>query len=483
MKNRLAVVGLVSLVACTRPQQQKAPADDHDSVSSEATALPSKVTLQNCTVSPLSSGKYSFLRCDVIDESAPLPTPSPTTSPSPTPSPSPTVAPTPTPTPVPTPTPTPTPGPVPIPDKAQWESEMLSYGKKHCDFLAQQVPTTDAALAATYYDGEYVYHRITKYGPAAESAFFASCAQTNERAYRDYVVRNNGSVPGYWNFSDGLYTDFKETADESSKAAVHLLATKASYCADGTTESWTASAGRSREVAYCLNAYLNDEKLGQPHRARADLLLDQVLNPGGHIDQWVNWTHVLPATSTEGPEVCKGQYYLQPFMVALTLKTLIAWYEFNHDPRIPPAIKRAADFLQANAQGGPTGTPFYENCKTMPATAEASWLVALKSAPDLNLLIAPAFGWLYHATGESKYRIYGDALWSDGVKNAYIEQPKQFNQNYFWSFDYVTWRSAAPAPITFARVRESAVRVKPMPLPKDLPKAMQPSTKLFPERP
>ena len=62
-------------------------------------------------------------------------------------------------------------------------------------------------------------------------------------------------------------------------------------------------------------------------------------------------------------------------------------------------------------------------------------------APDLNLLIAPMYAWLYRQTGETKYRDQGDALFAGGVKKAYLDGGKQFDQNYWWSFDYVRWRS------------------------------------------
>ena len=62
-------------------------------------------------------------------------------------------------------------------------------------------------------------------------------------------------------------------------------------------------------------------------------------------------------------------------------------------------------------------------------------------APDLNLLIAPAFAWMYHQTGDTTYRDSGDQVFAGGVTGAYLDNGKQFNQNYMWSFDYVKWRS------------------------------------------
>ena len=79
--------------------------------------------------------------------------------------------------------------------------------------------------------------------------------------------------------------------------------------------------------------------------------------------------------------------------------------------------------------------------------AEAFWYDstdATAAAPDLNLLIAPAYAWLYRQTGDPAYRDRGDQIFAGGVKLAWLGA-KQFNQNYRWSFDYVRWRSGSPA--------------------------------------
>ena len=65
-----------------------------------------------------------------------------------------------------------------------------------------------------------------------------------------------------------------------------------------------------------------------------------------------------------------------------------------------------------------------------------------QGAPDLNLLIAPMYAFLYRQTGEAKYREQGDALFAAGVDGSWLDGAKQFNQSYWWSFDYVKWRSA-----------------------------------------
>ncbi len=76
----------------------------------------------------------------------------------------------------------------------------------------------------------------------------------------------------------------------------------------------------------------------------------------------------------------------------------------------------------------------------------------LGPAPDLNLMIAPLYGWLFQQTGDVKYRDIGDRIFTSGVQRAYLDGGKQFTQNYRWSFQYLNWREspaqadAAPLP-------------------------------------
>ena len=61
-------------------------------------------------------------------------------------------------------------------------------------------------------------------------------------------------------------------------------------------------------------------------------------------------------------------------------------------------------------------------------------------APDLNLLIAPAYAWMYRQTGDITYRQQGDQIFAGGVRSADLDEVKQFNQNYEFSFDYLARR-------------------------------------------
>jgi hypothetical protein len=333
-----------------------------------------------------------------------------------------------------------------VPDLAQWESQMVSFGNKACAEL--NAATGESALGATYYDAEKVFLQIAAYFPA-EAAKWTACAQRAEAAYRDNYVEKAvgefgyGAVPGYWVFTDGLRRDFELTGDTRSRAAVENLAKAAAVCIPITPIDWLASASVTREVAYCLNAYLDAEALGFALPSpRANELLTLLL---GYIDDIITMRY---KTSPEDdvPATCKGKPYAQPFMFGLAMKTLIEWDAVHPDARIQPAVKRAADFMWDKLRYQPVsatqgGRFWYEGC-TNPDGAWNVWAQTPGNGPadDLNLLFAPGFAWLYSKGAGEVYRSRGDQIWTVGVTGAWLDGSKQFNQNYYWSFKYVEWR-------------------------------------------
>jgi hypothetical protein len=331
--------------------------------------------------------------------------------------------------------------PVAIPELGRWEAQMVRFGRAQCEYLAQP-HTADELLGAVYYDAVRVFLQIADY---TRDAAWTACAQRARTIYRDrYVLVHNGKVPGYWNFTRGLAMDYLRTGDEASKKAVLLLSENAAYASDSTELAATRSAVRSREIAYAILSYLDAEKVGARRRARLSPLVDQALD---HLDQWFgSKTYRCPRDCD--PPAAAGRYYIQPFMVALTAEALIAHAETADDPRILPAIKTALDWLWANAWVAADEAFWYDNHVADPAQP---W-PARAGSPDLNLVIAPIYGWMYRQTAEAAYRQRGDQIFAGGVKRAYLGGGKQFDQNYRTSFEYVRLRAgAARAPLAGRR--------------------------------
>lgn len=295
----------------------------------------------------------------------------------------------------------------------QWRQQMVTFGRQHAGELAGL--TGQAAVNATYYDAARVFYQIADY--THDPSWLAPAHQA-VTIYRDqYVVPSNGTVPGYWNFTGGLLEDFQHTGDVRSKDAIIMLSQNASFAPDNTPLAWTAGTESSREVAYTIMNYLNAEAAGAPHRPRLDSLVTQAL---GHLDQWF---------------VSKTAPYLQPFMAGLTMDALIQYdTAVGGDPRILPAIQSAVNSLWAN-----NWMPGSQSFQYM--DRDMGSLGGPTPANDLNMLIAPAYAWTYHKTGNAMYQQQADEILSGAVNGAYLNGAKQFNQTYMLAFDFMNWRN------------------------------------------
>jgi hypothetical protein len=307
----------------------------------------------------------------------------------------------------PPPPPSPPPPTVPIPGLARWQSQMLTKGGAVLDYLkAEASHSWDENLGAVYYDGQRVMLQIADYTGDPKWLEGANLAEV---IYRDRYVLIYG-FSGYRNFSTGLRMDVERTGDPVSRDTVTRLANDM-YGYDTANDCRDPSL--SRECAYAMLALQDAEKLGQPHRARRDVLRESAY---GHLNLWPTDT-VL------------GQ--VSPFMVGLTAHAIIRDWEQTSDPRALPALRGVAEWLWTQAWDPTSRSMWYDLNQS---TREA--------APDLNLLIAPLYAWLWQQTGNVTYRDRGDALFVGGVEGAWLDGEKQFNQNYWWSFDYVTWRNS-----------------------------------------
>ena len=291
---------------------------------------------------------------------------------------------------------------------------MVQHGNQHCN---ENTINTQGIWegGVWYYDGERVYYQIANY---TGNTSWNACAGFVEAMYRDsYVLPNNGAVPGYRIFSHGLYQDYVRTGDASSKNAAILLSKNAASTPGKTPLAWIILHDSSREIAYNIEASLIAEQLGEPHNPYLDTYIEIAL---GHIDQWV---------------ISQDASYVRPFMVGLTAEALIQYYETrSQDPRIPPVIKTAMDWLWDN-----TWVP---SAQSFQYTDRPTDTGGTESAPDLNLLIAPAYAWVYRQTGNATYIDRGDQIFAGGVQGSWLDGGKQYSQSYRWSFDYLKWRNS-----------------------------------------
>lgn len=302
--------------------------------------------------------------------------------------------------------------PLPVKSSAniqKWEENLFKYGPK-----ASAANNDIWDGGAWFYDGAKVFDKAYHYTKNSEWLLYANKSNT---LYASYVQQNAGKIAGYRVFTEGLFAKYKVNQSLETKTRIIELANNSPYAAIGGE----VDPDYARETAFILKAYLDAQKC-QPevdYSARIAKSVDLAL---GHIDIWCDPTNTRPLT-------------IKPFMVGLTMNALITYHEkYKGDVRVYPAIYKACEFLWSEFWIPANGFS-YSSKETEPA-------------PDLNLLIAPAYMWLARVSGKVFVLARADDIFNAGVNLAYLDGGKQFTQNYCWSFDFVEWSkiTAEPAP-------------------------------------
>jgi hypothetical protein len=312
---------------------------------------------------------------------------------------------------------------VPLPAIQRWEANMRSYGKKYVD--ENNIGCCGDFTGVWYYDGARAYLQMADY--TGDASFLEFGRRINE-AYRDNTLATEGSRK-YAIYPHGLREFYLRFGDAQSKEAIRLLQDHPGY---NYRAQWGAPWDASREMAFGLSVHVVAESLGLPRRVETSLGFE----PGetvfgehlaivlGHFEQWF---------------VSESAPFVYPFMVGLSAEALIDYYEVSKDPEVPWLLKLAADKMYPNPE------TWDEATQSMKIVEEHNGVITRGPAPDLNMMIAPLYGWVFQQTGDPKYRDIGDRLFTSGAERAYLDHGKQFTQNYRWSFQYLAWRQS-PSP-------------------------------------
>jgi len=248
--------------------------------------------------------------------------------------------------------------------------------------------------------------------------------------YRERYHRPNGyTVQPHETHIEGEALIYTLLGDEESRKAVQL---HAEYMRDLwlpklADPKWKYTA--NRPMARAIEAFLTAAKVDVPGdwettlRAALDSFLEQQYPDGAY----------------RYPAQCGVSNH---FQTGLFNDALIRyWEEFERDPRIVPAIQRSVDWLwntQWVASGG--GFRYSEGPCTLPGAG-----ATMDPAPDLNLLLVTAFGFLYQELNDPRYRQWGDIVFHEGIRRAWLGSSprngdKQFNQQFRSAFRYLHYR-------------------------------------------
>jgi hypothetical protein len=359
--------------------------------------------------------------------------------------------------------------PIPsIPGLSKWEQTMKTDGAKWC---TRSKPTnfiyssTGESLSdyrsIWYYDGGRVYFQVADY--TGDATTWDQCAYWVLDDYADHIVSSypgRGVPLGNQVFAKGLFMGWQRSGDQKYLQALQYLMTNTPYSLPGgmmlnpiqRDPDGSRDPGL-RETALMGNVYLYATKSGilgpeDPKFARLQRNAEWLLL---YFDQ----------TFVENNPMS----FDQAFYDGMAAEFLIQYQEFTQDPRVLPAIKAMLDFHWTRTVDTATGRIQYSTFRSdQRTTSPLGFTVALCGTgggcptianpdyvSDLTNLLAPAFAWYWSKTGDKEYLERGDLLFSHALDNSINDKAKSYSQNFYWSVDYVHWRSRFSIPVRRSR--------------------------------
>lgn len=337
--------------------------------------------------------------------------------------------------------------PAAVPYKSEYWANMTEWGGYNGDHLAALRVSDppygqDPGLASIYYDQELCALYVKDHFGGSSYDTWIQNAFENYVYY--YVNPASGGVTGFRNFTEGPCEDVLRNTSRKTDAlaAINLILANGAYVNTGDVTDDLLS----REASYAMMTFINAARAGitlnGTQTARRDALLDACL---GHIDQW--------CTSMTAD-------YFRPFMGSITAQGLIYYYLYvSQDSRIIPALITLANYTwdscwKADAGAWGQGKSFLYTDRFVVNSDDTS------TAPDLNMLIVPTYGFLWKYTGTQTWRDRGDLIWEGGVSvydgashqyGAYLgtrsssnPSGKQYNQQLRWGPRYIEWAESTP---------------------------------------
>jgi hypothetical protein len=326
---------------------------------------------------------------------------------------------------------------------AAWENKLLSYYSR-----IETVGTAACVRDDQYYDTISTTYQL--YARTGQLNYLVNARRWALHHRRDQIYlegvnighpRCSGSYLNNtrYTFPEGLVSDYFMFGDEEARRVSGLVvdnfymphADGYYYMAPNTRGWWT-----EREPAFALIGLLAQyEATGNATylnrvRERVGQLRQMQVDNGNRA-----WVHNL--YDHDPSEGCATtDYGSSPWMSGLLLEAIIKYHKLTGDVAARESILMAVEDLRARdlATGSYAGNSFrYLGC---PAYRDGT--------PDLDNLIAHAYGYAYLLTGTQEYLTLGRRVFDTAVANGYAGAAKQYNQQFRSSGRFVAYALSTP---------------------------------------
>jgi hypothetical protein len=268
--------------------------------------------------------------------------------------------------------------------------------------------------AQVWFYNDETFFEIAKY---TGDPTWANCGVDVARVMRDKFLGPLGAtaVQAYFYFPWTMVAAYRWTGDPSYKDAVIAIADGGNHHRGDTRDLSAREHAFAFERRLARRAVTGTEDYGLQHYADAAI-------------------GMLYINAAKSPE----RTFNEPFILGLLMRPLIRWYMISNDERVPLVVKLTLDRLWDEWYDKSRHRLMYN---PEAAGMRCSGSCAQTTGTGLNNLVSPAFAWYWRLTGDDKYRERGDDLfayvWADG--NPYYA--KEWSQGFYWSWDFVRWRS------------------------------------------
>jgi hypothetical protein len=320
-----------------------------------------------------------------------------------------------------------------------WDSKQINYYSR-----IETVGTSTCANTDQYYDSITSTYQL--YARTGDLKYLVNGRRWALHHRRDQIYLS-GSLIGRgrcsdsgktrYTFPQGLVQDYFMFGDEEAKRVSGLITDNFYmtheagyyYIAPNTRGWWT-----EREPAFALIGLLahyeatNDPKYLAKARERVTALHRMQIENNRRA-----WVHNL--YDHDPSEGCStSDWGSSPWMSGLLLEGVIKYHKLTGEAMARESVLMAVDDLRARyvATGDYAGRSFkYLGCSYYE-----------DGTPDLDNLIAHAFGYAYKLTGNTSYKDFGTAIFNTSVADGYTGASKQYNQQFRSSGHFVAYLSS-----------------------------------------
>lgn len=325
---------------------------------------------------------------------------------------------------------------------AAWDQKQVRYYSS-----IETIGTASCASSDQYYDSITTTYQL--YARTGDLKYLANARRWALHHRRDQIQlsgpnagrsRCADSGKTRYTFPQGLVQDYFMFGDDEARRVAGLIvdnfymphAEEHYYIAPRTRGFWT-----EREPAFALIGIL-----AYYEATGSALYLDRVRQRVASLarmqidNERRAWVHNL--YDHDPSEGCApSEYGSSPWMSGLLLEAIVGYHWLTDDPVARDSILMAVNDLRARnvATRAYAGASFvYLGCA---AYADGS--------PDLDNLVAHAYGYAYRLTGDESYRTFGTTLFNTAVEHGYTSTHKHFDQQFRSSGHFPAY-IAGPGP-------------------------------------